>query len=106
MPEPLDLLHIEYATDKVLADIESFTEFLAGNCRDATAVSSEYECRKPPRLTAASLPTLLHAAITAAMEGNAMMSGKALEMIAERYLTDNRNRIAHIASESAMEDKL
>ena len=56
-------------------------------------------------MAAADNYTLLHGAITASMQGNLMMAGEALKLIAERYLAENRDRIARLASESAMGDK-
>ena len=105
MPEPLDPLHIEYATDKVLADMHEFSDWLAGQCQGANPVSSDYEFRKPERMFEATNYALLHGAVTAALESNLMMAGEALRIISERYLAANSDRIASLASESAMEDK-
>ena len=107
MPEPLDPLHIEYATDKALADMHEFSDWLAGECAGVYAVDSEYEFRTPARMSSplTLTYTLLHGAVTAALQGNVMMAGAALRLIAERYLAENRDRIARLASESAMGDK-
>ena len=105
MPEPLDPLHIEYATDKVLADMETFADWLSADCSERFNVSSDYECRQNHRWPSSDIPTLLHAAITASLGGNLMMAGEALKLIAERYLAANSDRIAWLASESAMEAK-
>ena len=105
MPEPLDPLHIEYATDKVLADMDALAESICGACHGRTSVSSEYDFRTPARMNLAATYTLLHGAVTASLQGNLMMAGEALKIIAERYLAANSGRIASLASESAMEAK-
>ena len=105
MPEPLDPMHIECATDKVLADMDALAESICGACHGLTSVSSEYEFRTPARMNLAATYTLLHGAVTASLQGNVMMAGEALKLIAERYLAENRDRIARLASESAMGDK-
>ena len=102
MTEPLDPIYIEYATDRVLADMEDFSEFLCDECNTHDAVSSDYECRSKQRLTLASIPTQLHAAISAAIDGNVMLAGHALKLVGERYLAHSHDRIISLASAAAV----
>ena len=102
MPEPIDPIYIEYATDKVLADMDMLTNWLADMCIDQTAVSSDYECRVESRLLEADIPTQLHAAFTAAVEGNAMMAGKVMQLLAGRYVASQYDRIISLASAASV----
>ena len=101
MPESLDPIFVEYATDRVLVDMDALTDWICGECAEQTAVSSDYEFRTPARMAEANTCVLLHGAVTAALESNVMLAGEALKLIAERYLAHSSDRIISLASAAA-----
>lgn len=91
----------EYAIERVLADVDSFADFLSGACFQVRSVDSERAMRLPSRRALADIPTLLHAAIVSAGRRDDTTCADALRIIVQSYLDDSAARIGRIAAEVA-----
>lgn len=94
-------IHTEYAEQRQLDDVDSFQNWLAGECAFTEFVSSEWESRKPERLAAAITPVALHAALAATKRGDAETLLQAMQVIVGRYLAASADSIARRAGELA-----
>lgn len=101
--QTLDRVHVEYATDIVLGDTDSFADWLAGECFGQNKVTSAHESRDPQRLLNASVPTLVAAMLRAADRGDAAVCVQAVELLKGRFTQTQDARIVLIATEAACE---
>lgn len=77
---------VEMAVERMLANVEEISNWLAGEGVDRIRVSSEIESRRPERLAAAHTATVLHAALVAADRKDAEGCLVALSLLVRRYL--------------------
>lgn len=67
----VDPIHVQYATERVIGDVDSFCDELAAKCMAAGQCDGEKVLRVPGRLLEADEPTVLAAALLAAHRGDA-----------------------------------
>ncbi len=96
-------LHTEFATERVVGDVDLFTDFLGGACMGQKCDGGERALRVPGRLQAADTPTVVHALLVATQRGDADDVLEASRELLKRYLADNAAHIARVAAELAAE---
>lgn len=101
-PPALSPAALQIGELRVLADVDSFADFLAGECYQRNNVSSDRATRLPHRLDDADTATAVHALITAGYEADAETALRAAQVLVKRYLQDNDSRIADIATDSGV----
>lgn len=94
-------VHVEIAVERITADVDTFTDWLAGECQGRTNVSSDWSCRVPGRLLTADVAVLLHAALTAADALDEAGCLSAMRALQQRYLVEKDDRLQQLAAEAA-----
>lgn len=87
-----DLHGHQMAADAALADMDYFSEWLAGYCIFKTDVDSSKALRSLAGMVAATPCVQLHAAITCAAAGDDAAAGRALRLVLAEYLSHNARR--------------
>lgn len=82
----------QMAVDSVLADVDTFTDWLYAECMGKQA-TSDHETRAPGRLIGASPATLLHAALVASQRGDVTTAFEAMRELSDQYLRKECERI-------------
>lgn len=97
--KPQRPISVEMAVERLLADIETFSEELSVAGHRRCSVNSDYYLRQPHRMTLADDATLLHAALVAADRGEAETCFSAMKLLTSRYLERNEAQVQRIAEE-------
>ena len=87
------------ASDRVLADVDTFADHLGGACMGKSKVTSERETRIPGRLLQADDAVVLHAGLVAGQRGDSATALEVLRILGDRYLQRSCERVARVASE-------
>jgi hypothetical protein len=93
--------HYATARERVLGDLDSFTESLNAASWGVSAITSDYETRAPGRLLQAGDAVVLHAALIAAHRGDKDTAQEALRILCDRHLERHAVRIVRLAAEVA-----
>lgn len=94
-------VHIDMATEAVIADVEAFTDELGAACMYRSSVCSDRATRLPGRLEQADDAIVLHAALRAALRDDAETATAAIKLLAERHIKNSAVRIQKLASKYA-----
>ena len=89
------------AREKVIADLDTFSDVIAAGCFQRTDVDSDWHTRIPGRLAQADTAELLHAALVAADREDADTCLEAVRLLLQRHLQRSARRIDHLAAELA-----
>lgn len=98
-------IHTEYAEQRLIDSIDTFQDWLGGECAFVERVTSEWESRRPERLAEALTPVVQHAALVATRRGDAQALLQAMQVILKRYIAAHADSIARHAGELAAEDE-
>lgn len=90
---------IEWAIQRVLADLASFAGALATACAGRDNVSSDWFLRFPERLAEADDGTLLHIALVSEDQHDGATALQALGLLKRRYLERESVRVQALADE-------
>ena len=90
---------IESAKLELVGDLDTFQEWLGGELCFISAISSEWEMRRPERLAAAEVSTQMHAALVATLREDKDTLLAAMKPLLEAYFRAKDKRLMQMASE-------